>query len=493
MLGRTDSRAPPALPAGRLRRRLVRARRPARATGRSSSATPRRQGGRPDDRPRERAEPARRRSTTGAGPSCWPRASSATGSSPRRQAHAEQRRPTGRRAGPHPRPRRSRGDRRCATSSRAARPTSILAREIEPEVADRIRAERAGRIFGHHARARAEAGLPAGRRRPDSTLAAHLLGFVNRDGHRPVRRRTGLPGRPRRRAADRPGPRATRTAAAARRRADVEDRGVPGRGHPAHDRRRPPARASSRSSWPPRSPTSAKSVSAVVMDPYTGEVYAEATYPSYDANDYRGVAAKDAGPVHRSGRLQRLRAGLGLQDDDRHRRPRARHGHDHDQDQGHRARSASTAAGRKIDDADRRAMGWMTFEDGVAYSRNVVAAKVALKLGKKTRQSSAILHDTWLRLGFGAKTGIDVAGEVAGIVRDPAITPWRQIDLANGVVRPGRRGHADPARDRLRRADERRHAASSRTSSRRSAARRSMPSPRAAGHRRRRSRRRWSG
>ena len=39
----------------------------------------------------------------------------------------------------------------------------------------------------------------------------------------------------------------------------------------------------------------APSVSAVVMDPYTGEVYAEATYPSYDANDYRAVAAKDPG------------------------------------------------------------------------------------------------------------------------------------------------------------------------------------------------------
>ena len=39
----------------------------------------------------------------------------------------------------------------------------------------------------------------------------------------------------------------------------------------------------------------AKSVSAVVMDPYTGEVYAEASYPSYDANDYRAVAAKTPG------------------------------------------------------------------------------------------------------------------------------------------------------------------------------------------------------
>ena len=35
----------------------------------------------------------------------------------------------------------------------------------------------------------------------------------------------------------------------------------------------------------------------------------------------------------------------------------------------------------------------MTFEDAIAYSRNVVAAKVALGLGENTRESSAILHD----------------------------------------------------------------------------------------------------
>ncbi|MEP6638885.1 MAG: penicillin-binding transpeptidase domain-containing protein, partial [Chloroflexota bacterium] len=91
----------------------------------------------------------------------------------------------------------------------------------------------------------------------------------------------------------------------------------------------------------------------------------------------------------------------------------------------------------KIDDADRKAMGWMTFEDGVAYSRNVVAAKVALALGKSTRESSAVLYDMWLRLGYGQPTGIDVAGEVGGIVRDPAITPWREIDLANGAFGQG--------------------------------------------------------
>ena len=68
----------------------------------------------------------------------------------------------------------------------------------------------------------------------------------------------------------------------------------------------------------------AKSVSAVVMDPYTGEVYAEATYPSYDANDYRAIAARNAEPLHRPGRLERLRARIGVQDDDRGRPPSSR-------------------------------------------------------------------------------------------------------------------------------------------------------------------------
>ena len=111
----------------------------------------------------------------------------------------------------------------------------------------------------------------------------------------------------------------------------------------------------------------------------------------------------------------------------------------------------------------------MTFQDGVAYSRNVVAAKVALGLGKSTRASASTLYDMWTRLGYGKPTGIDVAGEVSGIVRDPAITPWREIDLANGAfgqgvaVTPIQLASAYAARD------ERRDRRSIRTSSRASA------------------------
>jgi cell division protein FtsI/penicillin-binding protein 2 len=62
---------------------------------------------------------------------------------------------------------------------------------------------------------------------------------------------------------------------------------------------------------------------------------------------------------------------------------------------------------------------------------------VALGLGKTTRESSTILYDMWKRLGYGQPTGIDVAGEVGGIMRDPGVTTWRQIDLANGAFGQG--------------------------------------------------------
>ena len=180
----------------------------------------------------------------------------------------------------------------------------------------------------------------------------------------------------------------------------------------------------------------AKRASAVVMDPYTGEIYAMATYPSYDANDYQAIASQDpsrfidpvVSTVYEPGSVfKMMTAAAGLQNGTVTRQTRFN-------DTGTlRLDNGKT----KIDDADRRGMGWISFEDGVAYSRNVVAAKAALQLGPTTRDSSAILYDMWTKLGYGAPTGIDVAGEVAGLVRNPGLTPWRQIDLANGAFGQG--------------------------------------------------------
>ncbi len=180
----------------------------------------------------------------------------------------------------------------------------------------------------------------------------------------------------------------------------------------------------------------AASVSAVVMDPRTGEIYAEASYPSYDANAYRAIASTDPArfmdpvisSVYEPGSVFKMftavaameRGVVGLQtkvnDSGKIKLDRGK---------------------TEVDDADHRAMGWIPFEDVVAYSRNVGATRVALQLGATTRDSSVALHDTWTRFGFGRPTGVDLAGEVGGLVSDPAIDPWREIDLANGSFGQG--------------------------------------------------------
>jgi len=173
----------------------------------------------------------------------------------------------------------------------------------------------------------------------------------------------------------------------------------------------------------------AKTVSAIVMDPKTGAVLAEASYPSYDANFYSSVATQNpslfrdpiVSEVYEPGSVfKMLTASAALE-------------------------SKTTALTTKINDtgvlklpgdqevadADRKSKGWMTFADIVAWSRNVGVSQVAFRLGKTTNSASAVLYKTWQEYGIGHPTGIDLPGEVAGLVPNPAASPWAQIDLAN--------------------------------------------------------------
>jgi cell division protein FtsI/penicillin-binding protein 2 len=311
----------------------------------------------------------------------------------------------------------------------------ILNRDVTPELAERIRlAARERRIFGISLEAEPLRVYPQEGGGPGSSLAAQMLGFVNREskGQYGVEQHYQeiLGGSPRVLVAQRDvnGRPMAETAL-------VEAAGVPG-----EDLRltidaglQLSVEQELLAAW---IADKAKSASAIVLDPYTGEIYAAATYPSYDANDYRAVAADDPGrfidpivsSVYEPGSVFKmmtaaaaLRAGTVT--------PSTRI-----KDTGTLRLDGGES---KIDDADRRGMGWMTFRDGIAYSRNVVAAKVALGLGDSTAESSAILHDEWVRLGFGQPTGIDLAGEVSGLVRDPGIRPWAEIDLANGSFGQG--------------------------------------------------------
>jgi len=307
----------------------------------------------------------------------------------------------------------------------------VLARDLAPEIADRIRELSAGRTP-------ALAGLelepepfrvysqPGGA--PDTTLASQLLGFVNREGvgQYGVEQfyQEDLAGQPRLIAAQR----------------DVNGRPIPETasvleiGTPGQDLTltidaslQYALEQELLATWVA---DRAKRVSAVVLDPYSGEVYAWGSYPGYDANDFQALAAADpsvfidpiVSTVYEPGSVFKMLTAVAALDSGAvTMKTRIR-------DTGTLKLDGGAA---RVDDADRKAMGWMTFEDGIAYSRNVVAAKVALGLGEDAQRSALALYDAWTRLGFGSPTGIDLAGEVAGIVRDPAIATYREIDVAN--------------------------------------------------------------
>ena len=311
----------------------------------------------------------------------------------------------------------------------------ILAHDLDRTMADRFRAAvTSKRAFELSLEPEPERIYPQAGGAPGSTLAAHLIGFVNRDGQGQYgveqSYQDQLGGAPRivRAGRDASGQALSdgaEVAQAGLSGSDVRltiDAGLQLR----LEQELLAAGIADR----------AKRVSAVVMDPYTGEVYAMATYPSYDANDYQTIAATNpsrfidpvVSSVYEPGSVFKMMTAAAALEA-RTVTPWTRIN-----DVG----TLRLDGGRtKIHDADRKSMGLITFQDGIAFSRNVVAAKVALGLGKTTRESSAMLYDMWLRLGYGQKTGIDVAGEVGGILRDPGLTPWREIDLANGSFGQG--------------------------------------------------------
>jgi cell division protein FtsI/penicillin-binding protein 2 len=317
----------------------------------------------------------------------------------------------------------------------SGKPYVILGRGIEPDVSERIRqAVSDGRLVGIALEPEPERVYPQLGGGPDSSLAAHLLGFANREGEGQYgveqHYQDILAGQPRILLAQRD----------IRGRARPETAQVKQEGEAGDDLRltidASLQLAIEQELLAAYIADDAKSVSAVVLDPYTGEVYAEATYPSYDANQYRQIA--DEAPerfidpvvssVYEPGSVfKMMTAAAALEAGTVTRMTKIK-------DVGTLRLDKGRA---KIDNADRTGMGYITFQDGIAYSRNVVAAKVALDLGKNTTRSAAKLYDMWQRLGFGQPTDIDLAGEVPGITRDPGLVQWQQIDLANASFGQG--------------------------------------------------------
>ncbi len=180
----------------------------------------------------------------------------------------------------------------------------------------------------------------------------------------------------------------------------------------------------------------AESVSVVVMDPYSGDVLASASWPSYDANRFSVMAARDPSrfidpaisSVYEPGSVMKtITSVAGLESGQ------------YSPQSVIADQSVLKLDGgvNEVRNADRRSRGQITLAEAFAFSRNVVFSKIALSLGKSTSEASQRLYGTWLRFGFGGKTGIDLASESQGLVNSPDQQRWSELDLANGSFGQG--------------------------------------------------------
>ncbi|HEX5704710.1 MAG TPA: penicillin-binding protein [Pyrinomonadaceae bacterium] len=160
----------------------------------------------------------------------------------------------------------------------------------------------------------------------------------------------------------------------------------------------------------------AKSGTAIVMDPHTGEILALANAPTFDPNQ----PGKDAPEVRANWALQNiyepgstfkvvpysaaLEKGLVTPED----KINCQMGE-------------ITIAGRLIH--DHKPFGVLTVSDALAQSSNVGAIKLALLAGNES------MYDYSRRLGFGSRTGIDLPGESAGILRP--LSRWQPSSIGS--------------------------------------------------------------
>ena len=150
---------------------------------------------------------------------------------------------------------------------------------------------------------------------------------------------------------------------------------------------------------------------AVVLDPFSGQVLALANIAADGASvgeRLHDTAVQDA--FEPGSTMKGLLASIALQD-----------GAITPSQRIYCENGAYTVAHRVIHDDSPH--GWLDLGGIVEVSSNIGASKIALKLGPER------FYNGLRAFGLGGRTGIDLPGEAAGILRKPA--SWREIDLAN--------------------------------------------------------------
>ena len=163
----------------------------------------------------------------------------------------------------------------------------------------------------------------------------------------------------------------------------------------------------------------AKSGSVIVLDPRSGEILALANAPTFDPNKVADAKAETRSNwalqnIYEPGstfKIVPFAAAL----------------------ENHLARieeridcqmGAITVAGRVI--RDHTAFGSLTIPEALAKSSNVAAIKLGLRVGDPT------MYDYIKRFGFGSRTGIELPGETAGLLRK--VERWQPSSIGSIAI-----------------------------------------------------------
>ena len=163
----------------------------------------------------------------------------------------------------------------------------------------------------------------------------------------------------------------------------------------------------------------AKSGTAIVMDPQTGEILALANAPSFDPNQPPKGSAEDRvngalQTTYEPGSTFKVVAYSAA----------IEKGLVRPQDRIDCQMGQITVAGRLIH--DHHPFGVLTIADALALSSNVGAIKLGLLVG------NASMYEYIRRLGFGARTGIDLTGESPGILH--ALNRWQASSIGSIAI-----------------------------------------------------------
>ncbi len=176
----------------------------------------------------------------------------------------------------------------------------------------------------------------------------------------------------------------------------------------------------------------AKGGIAIVMDPKTGEILAMANEKGFNPNNIKGLTSDvwrnraiadsfDPGSTFKPFLVAAALEEKVVKESDRFY---CENGH-------------YTVANRVIREANRKRHGYLSVRDILKYSSNIGSAKIAEKLGREKYYSYI------KNFGFGSKTGIDLSGEAAGVLR-PAKS-WTKVDTAAIAFRSGHFGYGHSA------------------------------------------------